>query len=124
MASSSPPPSGVNPDRRKYRRIRAPLVCQPAGAISPSPLQTVDVSLGGLRIYSDASMLVGSYVELDFLGPDLPPITFTAEVMWAEELTAGAAARYDVGLRFLQLDAEAMRLLLHVIGSENDSGPT
>jgi c-di-GMP-binding flagellar brake protein YcgR len=123
LASSSPPPSGVHPDRRKYRRIRAPLLCRPTGAPSPSKLQTVDVSLGGLRIYSDASMRVGSYVELDFVVPDMPPVTCTAEVMWVEELTAGASARFEMGLRFLPLDHEALKLLLHVLGSENESEP-
>jgi hypothetical protein len=123
LASSSAPPSGVHPDRRKYRRIRAPLVCRPAGALLPSVLQTVDVSLGGVRIYSDASMRVGTYVELDFLVPETPPVTCTAEVMWAEELTAGASARFEMGLRFLPLDHDALKLLLHVLGSENDWEP-
>jgi hypothetical protein len=89
----------------------------------PSNLQTVDVSLGGVRIYSDASMRVGTHVELDFLAPDTPPITFTAEVMWVEELAAGAPARFDVGLRFLQLAPDGLKLLFHILGSENDWGP-
>jgi hypothetical protein len=86
-------------------------------------VQTVDVSLGGARVYSDTPMRVGSYVALDFLVPDTPHVTFTAQVMWVEELAAGARAHFDMGLRFLQLDAEAMTLLLHVLGSENDWGP-
>jgi hypothetical protein len=53
----------------------------------------------------------------------MPSVKYTAEVMWVEELAAGAPARFDMGLRFLQLDAEAMKLLLHVLGSENDWGP-
>ena len=55
--------------------------------------------------------------------PDARPVTFAAEIVWVEELTAGALARFDIGLRFLQLDAEAMKLLLHVLGSEKDWGP-
>jgi hypothetical protein len=85
-------------------------------------MQTVDVSLGGVRIYSAGSMRVGSHVKLDFLVPDVPPVTFTAEVMWVENLAAGAPARFDVGLRFCTLDGEALRLLLHILGSENDWG--
>jgi hypothetical protein len=37
--------------------------------------------------------------------------------------TAGAQARFEMGLRFVQLNADAMKLLLHVLGSENDWEP-
>lgn len=119
MASS---PSSERPrDRRKFRRIRAALYCRPAGVqFLARQREPVDISLGGVRIFSDEAMKVGELLKMEFFLTDVPPVTYTAEVVWIEPLGEGAPARYDVGLKFIQLEPDALRLLLQVLGPPED----
>jgi hypothetical protein len=108
-------------DRRKYRRIRAPLYCRPAGVqFLARQREPVDVSLGGIRIYSDEALRVGALLKLEFFLPDTPPVTYTGEVVWVEPLGAGAPAKFDVGLKFIQLEPDALRLLAKVLGPPDE----
>jgi hypothetical protein len=43
-------------------------------------------------------------------------VTYTAEVVWIEPLPTGSPARFDVGLKFIQLDPGAITLLMGVLG--------
>jgi hypothetical protein len=104
-------------DRRKYRRIRVPLYCRPAGMqFLARQREPVDLSLGGVRIYSDEALRVGELLKLEFFLPDVEPVTYTGEVVWIEELDGGVPARFDVGLKFIQLEPDALKLLLRVLG--------
>ena len=78
--------------------------------------EPVDISLGGVRIFSDDALRIGELFKLEFFLPDVAPVTYTAEVVWIETMPEGAPARYDVGLKFIQLEPDALRLLLHVLG--------
>src|ERR1700694_2528947 len=55
-------------DRRRYPRIAAPVYYRPAG---PNFLHhrraPKDVSLGGMRVYSDEEMSVGTPLEIELL---------------------------------------------------------
>ena len=74
-------------DRRKYRRIHAPLYCRPAGmSFLARQREPVDVSLGGVRIYSDEHLRVGMLLKMEFFLPDVPAVTYTAEVVWIDAL--------------------------------------
>ncbi|HXX68747.1 MAG TPA: PilZ domain-containing protein [Polyangiaceae bacterium] len=118
--SSSPPKPP--PDRRRYRRLRVPLYCRPAGVhFLARQREPVDISLGGVRIFSDEPMRVGELLKMEFFLPDVAPVTYTGEVVWIEELTGESApARYDVGLKFIQLEPDALKLLLQVLGPPED----
>jgi hypothetical protein len=117
--SSSPSPR----DRRQFRRIRTALYCRPAGVeFLARQREPVDVSLGGVRIFSDDEMRVGELLKLEFFLADVPPVTYTAEVVWVERLAADAPARFDVGLKFIQLEPEALSLLARVLGPPEDQG--
>jgi hypothetical protein len=88
-------------------------------------LEPVDISLGGLRIYSDQEYRVGELLRLDIFFPRDLLVTFTAEVMWTKILGKGAPARFDLGLAFVELSPEALNVLLSALGSERevDSSP-
>jgi hypothetical protein len=103
-------------DRRKDRRIQAPLYWRPAGIQLLAQRQPVDVSLGGVRIYSDEELRVGQLLKIEFFLPDVDPVTYTAEVVWIEPLPKASPAKYDVGLKFIQLEPAALRLLMTVLG--------
>lgn len=85
--------------------------------------QPIDVSLGGVRIYSDEPMKVGELLKLEFFIKDAPPVTYTAEVVWIERIKQNQGdggspppARFDVGLKFLHLEPGALKALLGVLG--------
>jgi c-di-GMP-binding flagellar brake protein YcgR len=108
-------------DRRKYRRIRAPLYCRPAGMdFLARKREPIDISLGGVRIYSDDPRKVGELLKMEFFIKDAPPVTYTAEVVWIEPIKAAGfapvPARFDVGLKFLHLEPAALKALLVVLG--------
>jgi hypothetical protein len=80
--------------------------------------EAVDVSLGGVRVYSDESYKLGSLVKMEFFVPDGPPLTYTAEVVWIEALTGQDPAKFDVGLKFVDLRPEALQYLMTLLGPE------
>jgi hypothetical protein len=108
-------------ERRKYRRIEAPVYCRPAGmSFLARQREAVDVSFGGVRIFSDLELKVGELLKMEFFVPDAPPVTYTAEVVWLKRLPKGADAMFDVGLKFIQLEPAALRLLMTVLGPVED----
>jgi hypothetical protein len=74
-------------------------------------MEPVDISFGGLRIYSDEAYVVGAYVRLDVFFPRVAPATFTAKVMWIKTSGKGAPGRFEVGLAFVDLTPESIDLL-------------
>ena len=82
--------------------------------------EPVDISLGGVRIFSDEEMKLGSLLKMEFFLPDVRPVTYTAEVVWIERLPPESDAKFDVGLKFIQLEPEALKLLLQVIGPPDE----
>jgi hypothetical protein len=94
-------------DRRRFPRARIPILVRPAGFLTRvAPREAVDVSAGGLRTYSDERHHVGTRLELELLFPDGDSATCLAEVVWAEPLPTGGAARFEVGLRFVEAHEE------------------
>lgn len=103
-------------DRRRYPRIQAEIICRPAG----NPLfhhmrNTQDISLGGMRVYSDEDFLVGSRLDLDVLVPGQQPVRCWAIVVWRSALAAGAPARFDVGLKFTDMAPSDVQRLAGVL---------
>ena len=78
--------------------------------------QPIDLSLGGVRIFSDERLKIGELLKLEFFIGDGDPVTYTAEVVWIEPLPDGTAAKFDVGLKFLDLEPAALKLLVSVLG--------
>jgi hypothetical protein len=83
--------------------------------------EPVDISLGGVRIYSDDKLRVGELLKMEFFLPDVTPVTYTAEVVWIVALPEGSPARFDVGLKFIQLEPAAISLLMGVLGPPEDT---
>src|SRR5580698_6934028 len=99
-------------NRRRYRRIRGTIRCRLAGMEFFGPhIEPVDISFGGLRLYSDEEYAVGALLRLDIFFPRAAAVTFTAEVMWIKASAKGAPARFDVGLTFIGLSPDALKLL-------------
>jgi len=106
----------VDDDRRLFRRIQAPIYCRPAGVKILQKHAPIDVSLGGVRIFSDERFRVGETLKLEVFVANAGPVLFTAEVVWMKDLPPESPAKFDVGLKFTQLDPAAVRLLTEVLG--------
>ena len=115
--------SEVDPDddRRKFPRVKAPIYCRPARRRLPRR-QVVDVGLGGMRVYSDEPFQIGARFEVELFLPDADSVTCLTEVVWIRTLDAGAPARYDVGLQFLDVPDRGRDRLLEVLDSGNGEG--
>jgi c-di-GMP-binding flagellar brake protein YcgR len=108
VSASSP----EHDDRREFPRVDAPMYCRPARRRLLRRRKVVDVGLGGMRVYSDDPFVAGDRLEIDLLSGDGEDfVTCLTEVVWIRELEAGKPARYDVGLRFLEIPTAARAML-------------
>ncbi|HEY1419862.1 MAG TPA: PilZ domain-containing protein [Candidatus Dormibacteraeota bacterium] len=104
-------------DRRRYPRVNAEVFCRPAGlGLFHQRRNTQDISLGGMRVYSDEAYPVGRRLDLDVSLPDGSMVRCWAEVVWQVELDGAAGARFDIGLKFTDLAPEDVQRLAAVLG--------
>ena len=106
----------MSSDRRRYRRLNAPVFVRPAGRLLLPRREVGDIGLGGMRVYSDEPHRPGSRLDMELLLPDGQVLTLTSEVVWLDTLGPEAPARYDVGLRYLDVPPEALQQLRSVLG--------
>lgn len=112
-------PDHPGAERRRYRRVQAPVLIRPVSPLARRVEPKVnDVSLGGLRAYSDEEQKPGTRLELELLLPDGGSATVLAEVVWVMPLAEGAPARYDVGLRFVDARPEDLERIARVLGED------
>jgi c-di-GMP-binding flagellar brake protein YcgR len=92
-------------ERRRFPRVKAPVYCRPAGFLKPRH-RIGNISLGGLRIYSDKFFKTDERMEIEIFLPDNQSIVEIVRVVWIKELPSGSEALYDVGLEFIRLSPE------------------
>jgi c-di-GMP-binding flagellar brake protein YcgR len=107
-------------DRRRFRRIQAPVFCRPRGAPGGSRIrqEVRDISRGGMRVFSDDSHPLGTRLELELLLADGQALVFDAEVVWVDALPEGSPAKFDVGLRYIAPQEGEVERLAEVLGPE------
>ena len=103
-------------DRRRYPRVQANIMCRAAGVgLFHHKRNAQDISLGGMRVYSDEDFPVGSRLDLDVLIPGGAPVRCWGVVVWRAELGPSAPAKFDVGLRFTDMAASDIQRLAAVL---------
>lgn len=102
-------------DRRRYRRARAAILVRPLGPLARGEHPVNDISVGGLRAYSDDKQRLGARLELELVFPDGGSATCRAEVVWAEALPIDAPARFEMGLRFVEVDPDDLDRIAGVL---------
>ncbi len=103
-------------DRRRFPRAKAPIFCRPAGFLKPR-LKIGNVSLGGLRIYSDTLYKEKERLEIEIFLPSKESLVELVQVVWIRELPPDSEALYDVGLEFIRLspeDAQKLQMVLEM----------
>ncbi len=96
-------------DRRRYPRLNAPAYWRASGL--SSAWKPVDVSLGGMRVYSDDPFEVGARFELELFVSGEESVQCDVRVVWVDALPESSPARYDIGVEFLELSESAKRCL-------------
>lgn len=107
-------PDKSNTERRQYPRVMAPVYYKAPKYLSPR-WRVSNLSLGGVRIYSDERLNVGGRLELEFFLPDGSTVKAKVKVAWIKEMPDGAAALYDVGMEFTELSDSSTEKLKTVL---------
>lgn len=89
------------PDRRRFRRVNAPVLCQPVGIFARHDRTVQDISAGGFRVYSDERHKPGDRLDLELFFPDGTSEKVRAQVVWIDTLAAGSPAVYEIGLKYI-----------------------
>jgi len=82
--------------------------------------RTVNVSMGGARVFSDERMRVGAKLNLELMPDPETSVPVFARVAWIDELDEGAPARFDVGLEFLDVPEEMVSRLAAILQRDED----
>ena len=114
-------------NRREHPRSDLVVsVRAPGEATAESWMSTRDLSAGGMRLLSDRALLKGDRLALEILLPDGSWLQVTTKVAWSVQMDVGATSAYEVGLRFIDLDAEGQARLLPLLpqssGIHGDGG--
>ncbi len=100
-------------ERRKFKRLHAPVLCRPLGAalVSKDEREVQDISMGGVRVFTDDQHKIGDHLELELFLPEGEAMTLDTQVMWVDTLPAGGHSKFELGLRFVEVSAaDAARL--------------
>lgn len=97
-------------NRRRFPRLSSQVYYR-IGKSQSFRQRVSDISMGGVRIYSDERLDVDERVELELHFPNGFSGKGIARVAWIKELPPGSGASYDVGLEFLELPDEAIEEL-------------
>lgn len=100
--------------RRQFPRVRAPVLYRAVSA-SGSKHEISDISLGGVRIFSNERIRKGKRLEIELFLPKGHTLTVTAKVVWVRPLPKGSASPFDMGLEFIHLPRNAMKELKTVL---------
>jgi hypothetical protein len=85
--------------------------------------RTVNVSMGGARVFSDDRMKIGSKLNLELMPDPETTVQVLARVAWIDELADDAPAKYDVGLEFLDVPEEMVSRLAAILQRDEDFRP-
>src|SRR5512139_2545476 len=101
----------------QYRRIQAPIYHRPASWFARGLRGgTVSPTVTGVRSYSDDRLKPGRMLEVDVFPPGGGSFRALVEVAWCDEMPRDFPARYDVGMRLLQVESGGLSQLQGVLG--------
>ena len=101
-------------DRRRFPRLPSQVYYR-IGKSQSLRQRVSNISLGGLRIYSDERWDVGEGVGLELHFPNGFFGKGSARVVWIKELPPDSGASYDVGLEFLEFPDETIKELTEML---------
>jgi c-di-GMP-binding flagellar brake protein YcgR len=112
-------PDKADIERRRFPRVKAPIFCRPAGFLKARK-RIGNISLGGLRIFSDQYYKPEQRLEIEIFLPQNQSLIEITRVVWIKELPPGSEALYDLGLEFIRLSPEESLKLQEVLEASPD----
>ena len=105
-------------EQRRFPRVKAPVLYRlPKQKSLNNP--SVNMSFGGIRVYSNVYFNEGKRMEIELLLPDGNSVEVTVCVVWTNVLPPGSDASFDVGFEFLSLPPGAFNKLKDVLDMNN-----
>ncbi len=98
----------TTPERRRFKRLHAPVLCRPLGASlvdEEGKRKVQDISLGGLCVYTDDNHKIGEHLELELFLPTGETVTLDTQICWIDKLGAGDPAKFEIGLQYVDIAA-------------------
>ena len=98
----------MSSERRKFKRLNAPVLCRPLGATlvdADGKRKVQDISLGGVCVYTDDVHQVGEHLELELFLPTGGTVTLDTLIVWVDPLGPSDPAKFEIGLQYLDLAA-------------------
>ena len=95
-------------ERRKFKRLNAPVLCRPLGATlidEEGKRKVQDISLGGVCVYTDDKHRVGEHLELELFLPTGDTVTLDTVIVWIDPLAATEPAKFEIGLQYVDIAA-------------------
>ena len=89
-------------ERRRYPRVKVPVLYRLSKEESLYNLP-VNMSLGGIRIFSNVYFKRGRRMEIELLLPGGHSVIAAVRVVWINVFPKDSDANFDVGLEFIQL---------------------
>ena len=101
-------------DRRRFPRVAMPVFFR-SPRLRNVREPVVDVGQGGLRVFSDEPLMIGTRLELELFLPNGQELRGMARVCWIGALPPGSAARYDVGFEIFDMPPEDRDQLTNLV---------
>jgi Tfp pilus assembly protein PilZ len=96
------------PERRRFKRVHAPVLCRPLGAAmvdEEGKRKVQDISLGGVCVYTDDTHKVGEHLELELFLPTGETVTLDTRIVWIDALGPKEPAKFEIGLQYVDIAA-------------------
>lgn len=106
------------PERRRFKRLHAPVLCRPLGATlvdDEGKRKVQDISLGGLCVYTDDNHKIGEHLELELFLPSGETVTLDTQICWIDKLGPSDPAKFEIGLQYTDVAAEDLAKLEAVL---------
>ena len=101
-------------DRRRYPRLKAPVQIRVEKMFGPRG-RIFNISLGGVRVFSDELYKKGQNLKLKIYLPRDETLEAVARVAWIEERPPDFDCFYDLGIEFLSLPSNSSHKLQSVL---------
>jgi c-di-GMP-binding flagellar brake protein YcgR len=105
-------------ERRRFYRIDAPVYYRDPRIFSRKR-QISNISLAGIRIFSDDPLKKNDRFEIEIFLPSKQSIVANVRIVWIKELPPDFDSLYDVGLEFISLSDNAWNELNTIINSDS-----
>ena len=101
-------------ERRRYPRVKAPVELKPSSLFGKEG-KILDISLGGMRVYSAERFEMGSPLEIDITLPGKKKVMSMVKPVWSRKVPGVFSPIYEIGLEFISLPFDALGELRSIL---------